>query len=212
MTGTGWQLLGMAEDAPGDGDFFTSMLGATPVFVQRHGSLLLCFANACTHRGFPLRNMDFGTGPIRCPLHQWVFAHDGRLTEVRGCTPEDLATFDSDLVPLDMMQVGPALFGRWAESCVPVEMSVELEACTTLLERFERPATAAETGQALGAQAWIEHLVRGGRSYRVIRRQIAAKQRCWIFSAEATLHESDYAAADGLYDETIKISQEGTAP
>jgi hypothetical protein len=141
-------------------------------------------------------------------LHQWGFDGDGRLSEVRGCTKEDLRLLDSDLMPIDIERKGLFLFGRSAASALGKLPDV-LAACRTLIGRFsldlplEAPTPMAEDGQTLGSDAAISRHQIGGQDYWLVRLRapklaVVDSLRCWIFKTEAADAEHDGAAIAAL--------------
>ncbi len=75
-----WACVGRADELPNRGDYMTTMVGRTPVIVNRRkdGSLG-AMANICAHR---LAAVAEGRGNMPrfvCPYHAWTYEEDGRL-------------------------------------------------------------------------------------------------------------------------------------
>jgi benzoate/toluate 1,2-dioxygenase subunit alpha len=76
----GWVFLGLADQAPGPHDFFTTWAGRVPVLVQRDGAgTLAAFVNSCPHKGSMLAQTPCGSTKLHvCPYHSWTFDSSGR--------------------------------------------------------------------------------------------------------------------------------------
>jgi benzoate/toluate 1,2-dioxygenase alpha subunit len=81
-----WIYLCHASQLPRHGDYVTTTVGTTPVFViRRKDGSLACFRNTCTHRGsllLPRRSGNART--MTCRYHGWSFNSEGECVVVRG--------------------------------------------------------------------------------------------------------------------------------
>lgn len=96
---SGWVFLGLASQAPGPHDFFTTTIGRVPILVTRDGDGRLSgFVNSCPHKGSRLAQTQTGNARMFvCPYHSWTFDSAGRNKNVKwkkaGCYA---AAFDAD--------------------------------------------------------------------------------------------------------------------
>lgn len=76
-----WVFVCNAQAIANPGDRFAVMIGDEPVVVVRGGDgALRAMSNVCTHRGTPLADEGFSTGPnMVCPYHSWNFTLEGNL-------------------------------------------------------------------------------------------------------------------------------------
>lgn len=167
-----WTFLGLASDAPRDGDWLRASLADRSVFVQREDGVLRGFENRCAHRGYPIRTRDRGQGPIVCGLHQWRYDREGRATGIPlsrplfGASPGELG---AHLEPLEVAVCGDFVFGRFAPG---------------------RPGEPLEAW--LGPAAPIlETLSAGSRRHWAWSREIACN---WRFFSQLTLDDYHLAA------------------
>jgi benzoate/toluate 1,2-dioxygenase alpha subunit len=81
----GWVFLGLAAQAPGPHDFFTTWIHRTPVLVMRDGEgELRAFINACPHKGARLAQTRCGTArTLVCAYHSWSFDSAGRNKNIK---------------------------------------------------------------------------------------------------------------------------------
>ena len=94
-------VAGLTADAPAPNDYFAIDVGGLPILVMRDaGGGLHAFANACRHRGGRLADGrgQLPGGVIRCPVHAWTYAADGRLLR----QPNSAGGFDD----LDKQRLG----------------------------------------------------------------------------------------------------------
>lgn len=95
----GWMFLGLAAQAPGPNDFFTTTIGRVPVVVMRDSDGALGgFVNACPHKGARIAQTQEGNARLHvCAYHSWTFDSAGRNKGVKwknaGCYA---AAFDND--------------------------------------------------------------------------------------------------------------------
>ncbi|WP_068073067.1 aromatic ring-hydroxylating oxygenase subunit alpha [Novosphingobium lentum] len=83
--GGGWVFLGLADQAAGPHDFFTTRIGRVPVLVSRDGDgSLAAFVNSCPHKGSMLAQTACGNARLHvCPYHSWTFDSAGRNKAVK---------------------------------------------------------------------------------------------------------------------------------
>jgi benzoate/toluate 1,2-dioxygenase alpha subunit len=76
----GWVFLGLASQAPGPHDFFTTNIGRVPALVMRDGEgVLRGFVNSCPHKGSRVAQTLCGSARLLvCPYHSWSFDSAGR--------------------------------------------------------------------------------------------------------------------------------------
>ncbi len=116
-----WTFLGMTSDVEKDGDWFRASIATRSVFVQRFGAELRGFENLCAHRFHPLRNAEFGNGPVVCGFHHWQYDREGRAVgvphcrELYGALPHELGAC---LAPLELATCGHMIFGRFAHPSI----------------------------------------------------------------------------------------------
>lgn len=96
---SGWVFLGLAAQASGPNDFFTTTMGRVPVLVSRDGAgALRGFINSCPHKGARIAQTMQGNAKLHvCPYHSWTFDSAGRNKAIKwkkaGCYAE---AFDCD--------------------------------------------------------------------------------------------------------------------
>jgi benzoate/toluate 1,2-dioxygenase alpha subunit len=102
----GWVFLGLASQAAGPHDFFTTTVGRVPVVVMRDGQgSLSAFVNACPHKGGRIAQTAAGHARLHvCPYHSWTFDSAGRNKNVKwkkaGCYADAFDNDSHDLAPL----------------------------------------------------------------------------------------------------------------
>lgn len=81
----GWVFLGLASQARGPHDFFTTTIGRVPVLVMRDGEgVLRGFVNSCPHKGSRVAQTMCGHARLLvCPYHSWSFDSAGRNRGVK---------------------------------------------------------------------------------------------------------------------------------
>ena len=78
------QLVGMSQDLPEPGSFFTMEDFGTPVLATRdkEGNFR-AFLNACRHRAVKVTSEERGTKAVfRCPFHHWTYSNSGELLNI----------------------------------------------------------------------------------------------------------------------------------
>lgn len=78
------QLIGLSQDLPGPGSFFTmDDLGAPMLATRDQQGKFRVFLNACRHRGVKVATEARGKKSIfLCPFHNWSYANTGDLLAV----------------------------------------------------------------------------------------------------------------------------------
>lgn len=108
-----WQYVGLAEELPNPGDFFTYTVGDLPiVLVRDEDGLLHGFANVCRHRGSQIVLQTSGNRKtLQCHYHAWTYNLDGTLRAAPGA--KDEPGFDKSehsLFPIAVETWGPFIF------------------------------------------------------------------------------------------------------
>jgi len=102
----GWVFLGLASQAPGRHDFFTTQAGRVPVLVMRDGEGRLgAFVNSCPHKGAQVAQTGSGNARLHvCPYHSWTFDSAGQNRGIKweraGCYAEAFDRSDHGLARL----------------------------------------------------------------------------------------------------------------
>lgn len=102
----GWVFLGLASQAAGPHDYFTTTIGRVPVVVMRDaGGTLGAFVNSCPHRGARIAQTASGNAKVHvCAYHSWSFDSAGRNKGVKwknkGCYAPAFEAGGHDLVRL----------------------------------------------------------------------------------------------------------------
>jgi len=88
-----WLGLGRVDQIPEPGDYFTVTVCDEPLLVVRgDDGEVHVLSNVCTHRHHLLvEGSGHLDGVLRCPLHAWGFATDGRLVYPTGLRDLDPA-------------------------------------------------------------------------------------------------------------------------
>lgn len=118
-----WTFLGFAHQVSARNDWFTATLGGRAIFVQRFepgagAEGLAAFENRCAHRGYPLKIVEKGNGPVLCGFHHWRYNQEGlalgipKCPEMFGCTPREM---NARLDPVALALCGGLIFGRFGD-------------------------------------------------------------------------------------------------
>jgi len=123
----GWVFLGLASQAAGPHDFFTTSIGRAPVLVMRAGDGRLgAFLNACPHRGSRLAQTACGHAPtLVCAYHSWAFDSAGRNKNIKwksaGCYADAFDRDSHDLARLPAFEEYRGfLFGSLSSDVPPL--------------------------------------------------------------------------------------------
>jgi phenylpropionate dioxygenase-like ring-hydroxylating dioxygenase large terminal subunit len=149
-----WQYVGLVEEVPNQGDFFTYTLGDLPIVILRDDAgQVRGFANVCRHRGSQLLLDSCGNRKtLQCHYHAWTYNLDGTLRAAPGT--KDEPGFDRrqfSLFPILVETWGPFIFVNTDTHARPLgELLSEL------------PALVSATGLDLNA---LRHRVR--RTYEI---------------------------------------------
>lgn len=100
-----WVYLGHASQLAGDGGYFTSKIGRSPILVTRRGTQIFAFLNVCRHKGAILCRLEEGSAKaFTCPYHSWTYSNSGRLLGIKdrrsGHYPASFEDDDHDLTPI----------------------------------------------------------------------------------------------------------------
>lgn len=127
-----WCYLGLECEVPNPGDFRTTVVGDTPVILNRDSDgSLHAFVNRCAHRGAIVRRETHGNASDhRCVYHQWCFDLTGRLVGIpfrRGVKGQG-GGYDRDFDPaghgLTRLRVASykgLVFGTFRDDTEPLE-------------------------------------------------------------------------------------------
>ncbi len=141
-----WLVVGNVNDAPSDGDFFTTELLGRPILVRNVNGVLHTFLNVCTHRHCMLTNAARGhSAKLTCQYHGWEYREDGRAGRIPDAQsfrplpggPECLRKFPTKVR-------GPIVFVSLNES--PEELDTQLGPLAKVCEEF--PAERWRLSQA----------------------------------------------------------------
>jgi phenylpropionate dioxygenase-like ring-hydroxylating dioxygenase large terminal subunit len=104
-----WVIAGRVSDIPNTGDYIRFDLGRESFIIVRQDSgEIAAFYNLCHHRGNQLIFQHLGNVEnFRCKFHDWIWAIDGRLTDVK-----DLGTFEEGAMD-DMPPLTPVKCDTW---------------------------------------------------------------------------------------------------
>jgi len=129
--GPAWNYLLLDAEIPNPGDFRATVVGETPVIVNRdRDGGVHAFVNRCAHRGALVRRELSGNATEHvCLYHQWCYGLNGGLTAipfrrgVRGKGGLDPG-FDMGEHGLRRLRVGSvngAVFGTMSDAAEPLE-------------------------------------------------------------------------------------------
>ncbi|ASR51440.1 aromatic ring-hydroxylating oxygenase subunit alpha [Blastomonas fulva] len=102
----GWVFLGLAAQAPGPYDYFTTTIGRVPVLVSRDGDgKLHGLVNSCPHKGSRVAQRLHGNARLHvCPYHSWSFDSAGQNKAIKwrkaGCYADSFDASSHDLPAL----------------------------------------------------------------------------------------------------------------
>lgn len=80
-----WIYLAHESQVPENNDYYTTWMGAQPIFIARNrNGELNAFINACSHRGAMLCRFKRGNkSTFTCPFHGWTYNNSGKLLKVK---------------------------------------------------------------------------------------------------------------------------------
>ncbi|MBD2465751.1 Rieske 2Fe-2S domain-containing protein [Oscillatoria sp. FACHB-1407] len=129
--GSTWCYLGLEAEIPNPGDFKTTVMGDTPVVLNRdRQGELRAFVNRCSHRGAIVRREACGNAKEhRCIYHQWCFNLKGELTGVpyqngmqgKGGYPDDFDKSQHGLTPIRVESYKGIVFGSFDWDIEPLD-------------------------------------------------------------------------------------------
>jgi phenylpropionate dioxygenase-like ring-hydroxylating dioxygenase large terminal subunit len=121
-------FIGMSNEIPSPGNYFTRDIVDTPFLALRHtdGSVRL-YLNACSHRGARVALDKCGASKrFTCPYHAWTYDIEGSLVGVPEAEAfEGLNRNDFGLIPLPVAEKYGMIFGC-ATPGVEVDVDKEL--------------------------------------------------------------------------------------
>ena len=80
-----WHCIGVVDDIPAQGDYFTLEHLGRPLLVQNQGDRVAVFHNVCAHRNSLLAWAPCGhMERITCGYHGWQYDRDGVVCKVPG--------------------------------------------------------------------------------------------------------------------------------
>ncbi len=147
--GPAWSYLALEAEIPEPGDFVTTLVGDTPVLVNRRSEgEVSAFVNRCMHRGTLLKRECRGNAAMHtCLYHQWSYDLTGQLRTVpfarghrgQGGLPDD---FDVGSVRLDEIRVesyNGVLFATFSDRAEPLVDYLGPNVRAELDRIFDRP-------------------------------------------------------------------------
>lgn len=144
-----WTYLCLEAEIPKPGDFKTTLVGDTPVIVNRaRNGALAAMVNRCAHRGATVRRESFGNSfEHRCVYHQWCYDNHGALmgipnrrgVEGKGGMPKDFDMAQHGLRRLNVASYRGLVFGSFQEAVEPLEEYLGEMARVNLDRVFHKP-------------------------------------------------------------------------
>lgn len=134
--GPTWNFLGFEIEAPRPNDFFTSVIGDTPIIVVHTAEgTLNAFVNRCVHKGATICYQPSGSCVrFTCPYHNWIYDQSGKLLSVafekglpgqdgqrQGGMPPDFDKSQHRLRRLRVETIAGLIFGTFSEDAPPLE-------------------------------------------------------------------------------------------
>ena len=230
--GDTWSFLGFEAEIPRPGDFRTSVVGETPVIVDRAtDGHVHAFVNRCSHRGALVRLEGYGNAAAHaCLYHHWEYDLTGALTAVpfeKGIMGESgmPPAFDRarhGLTALKVASVAGVLFGTFSKTVEPIEDYLGPTLLAHLKRTFNRPLKILGYQRQLFAGNWkmypenVRDHYHGGllhgfqRAFAINRTSHAAVSRMdatfrhGILAVETPLEELDRAPAEAEPDRPLR--------
>ena len=144
-----WCYLALEAEIPNPGDFTTSVLGETPIIVQRDAEGdVAAFVNRCSHRGaLVCRETSGHTAMHTCVYHQWSFDQTGALRSVPfargvrgvGGYPADFDLREHGLTRLRVARYAGVIFGSLGDPREALPEYLGVLGRTQLDRVFQKP-------------------------------------------------------------------------
>jgi phenylpropionate dioxygenase-like ring-hydroxylating dioxygenase large terminal subunit len=129
--GPTWNFLGLEIEAPEPNDYFTSVIGDTPIIVVRtKDGAINALVNRCAHKGSTVCYQPSGRAEtFTCPYHNWIYDHTGKLLSVafekgvqqRGGMPKEFDKADHRLTRLRVETISGLIFASFSDRAPPLE-------------------------------------------------------------------------------------------
>jgi choline monooxygenase len=94
-----WLSVGLVEQVPNPGDYFSvDLLGEPIVIVRDKDGTIRALSAVCRHRGAPVVQGEGHCNVFQCPYHSWTYGLDGELlaTPGRPRPMDDVENFDKN--------------------------------------------------------------------------------------------------------------------
>lgn len=129
--GPTWSLIGLEAEIPLPGDFRTTVIGDTPVIVNRAlDGTIHAMVNRCAHRGAIVRREPRGNATDHiCIYHRWCYGLDGKLQGVpfrrglkgKGGMGPDFHMAEHGLRQLQVASHAGVIFASFDSAVEPLE-------------------------------------------------------------------------------------------
>jgi phenylpropionate dioxygenase-like ring-hydroxylating dioxygenase large terminal subunit len=130
--GPTWNFLGFEIEAPNPNDFFTTMIGVSPIIVVRTAEgQINALVNRCAHKGATVCYHTTGNSTnFTCPYHNWIYDQSGKLISVAfekgvkklGGMPADFNKADHRLTKLRVEIINGLIFATFSDSAPSLEV------------------------------------------------------------------------------------------
>jgi len=147
--GNTWNYLILEAEIPNVGDYVTTIVGDTPVLVNRQDDgTIAAFVNRCMHRGAQLKRDCRGNAQMHtCVYHQWSYDLSGQLRAIpfarghkgQGGVPEEFDMKDIHLTAMKVDTYKGLVFGTFGSSTEPLIEYLGDSVCTEIDRVFNRP-------------------------------------------------------------------------
>ena len=123
-----WGFLGFESQIHSKNDFFTTILGRTPLLVTRNGDgAISALINACRHKGATVCRLSSGNARYHvCPYHGWAYDASGKNVDIKdrsaGAYAQAFDADNHDLIPIARVEAYKGLiFGSLSTQVPPLE-------------------------------------------------------------------------------------------